>query len=62
MKQAEVEEVSTCLLLLLDNVDYITYPALLTTMIGASIPIEILEKCLKAKKYILEDMRKLNPR
>ncbi len=62
MKQSEVEEIGTCLLLLLDNTDYINYPSYMTEIIGANIPRVILERCLKAKKRILKDRERLNPR
>lgn len=57
MKQEDVNEIGTCLLLLLDDVDYVTYPGCLTEMIGAAIPKVIIERCLKAKKIIIDDYR-----
>jgi len=62
VKQSKVNEIGTCLLLLLDGVDYITYPVCLTEMVGAAVPEVVLKRCLRAKEYILEDLRRLNPR
>jgi len=58
MKKEDVNEICTCLLLLLDDVDYISYPGCLTEMVGQAIPKEILERCHKAKTLIMNDYHK----